>query len=263
MARIRTSKRIDSSAESSSADSSSLSSVEPTPSPTVSAPKVRSRVKTGWIATSSSGIRIIVHTLDLVVRVSFANVSLLVALIIKPVSEPASWELACWTAQGFWNHMQRHWEDDLHAGEVLTISGDVIPEGESAVIISNHLAYSDYYLVQALAVRAGMLGRCRYFVRKELVWTIPIFGFAFWAIGMILVSRNWTDDAALIEEAFSRIKKNKHDAWIVLYPEGTRRVPSKLLQARAFAKRHGKPELQNLLYPRTRGFACMIQGKAV
>ena len=64
---------------------------------------------------------------------------------------------------------------------------------------------------------------------------------------MILVSRNWTEDAALIEyawrihfaplpklidirEAFSRIKKNRHDAWIVLYPEGTRRTPNKLLQ---------------------------------
>lgn len=73
--------------------------------------------------------------------------------------------------------------------------GDEIPSGESAVVISvcptprsrlsiilirqNHLAYSDYYLVQALAKRKGMLGRCRYFVKKEIV-RLPFFGWAFW-----------------------------------------------------------------------------------
>jgi hypothetical protein len=90
--------------------------------------------------------------------------------------------------------MQRHWERTLHAEECLTISGDDVPVGESAVVISvrpliligkmilivqNHLAYSDYYLVQALATRKGMLGKCRYFVKKEIV-KLPFFGWAFW-----------------------------------------------------------------------------------
>jgi hypothetical protein len=94
----------------------------------------------------------------------------------------------------FWNYMQRHWERTLHAEECLIISGDDVPVGESAVVISvcplthirnrilivqNHLAYSDYYLVQALASRKGMLGRCRYFVKKEIV-KLPFFGWAFW-----------------------------------------------------------------------------------
>jgi 1-acyl-sn-glycerol-3-phosphate acyltransferase len=61
-----------------------------------------------------------------------------------------------------------------------------------------------------------MLGRNRYFVKKEIVWQIPLFGWAFWALGsgisarmgrysdglgMILVSRNWTNDASTIEYA--------------------------------------------------------------
>jgi len=90
--------------------------------------------------------------------------------------------------------MQRHWERTLHAEECLTISGDDVPVEESAMVISvsypsslakrilmvqNHLAYSDYYLVQALATRKGMLGRCRYFVKKEIV-KLPFFGWAFW-----------------------------------------------------------------------------------
>jgi hypothetical protein len=32
--------------------------------------------------------------------------------------------------------MQRHWERTLHAEECLTISGDDVPVGESAVVIS-------------------------------------------------------------------------------------------------------------------------------
>jgi len=32
--------------------------------------------------------------------------------------------------------MQRHWERTLHAEECLTISGDNVPVGESAVVIS-------------------------------------------------------------------------------------------------------------------------------
>lgn len=31
-----------------------------------------------------------------------------------------------------------------------------------------------------MAVQAGMLGRCRYFVKKELVYEMPLFGLAFW-----------------------------------------------------------------------------------
>lgn len=45
----------------------------------------------------------------------------------------------------------------------VTISGDDIPYEENALVISNHLSYSDFYLIHALASRRGMLGRCRYF----------------------------------------------------------------------------------------------------
>jgi 1-acyl-sn-glycerol-3-phosphate acyltransferase len=47
---------------------------------------------------------------------------------------------------------------------------------------------------------------------------------------MILVSRRWTNDARLIERAFARVKRNEHGVWIVLYPEGTRKTPNKLLE---------------------------------
>lgn len=49
-----------------------------------------------------------------------------------------------------------------------------------ALTLKNHLSYADFYLTQHLAVRAGMLGQCRYFAKRELVWMIPLFGWAFW-----------------------------------------------------------------------------------
>lgn len=48
------------------------------------------------------------------------------------------------------------------------------------------------------------------------------------AIGMILVSREWTRDASLIRRAFARIKKNRFPCWIVSYLEGTRVTPAKV-----------------------------------
>ncbi|GFZ47113.1 hypothetical protein JCM24511_04855 [Saitozyma sp. JCM 24511] len=201
------------------------------------------------------------HVVALVLLVTLADACLLAALVIKPFSEPLSWSIACWTAERFWGYMQQHWSSSLNAGPAVLVTGDPIPRNESAVVISNHQTYADYYLVQALSGPAGMLGRCRYFVKKEVVWQIPLFGWAFWALGMILVSRRWTNDAGLIERAFARVKRNEHGVWIVLYPEGTRKTSHKLLESQAFARRTGKHELEHLLQPRTKGFVATIQGQ--
>ncbi|WVF65533.1 hypothetical protein IAT40_000261 [Kwoniella sp. CBS 6097] len=202
--------------------------------------------------------RLVRHTVALFVLISLADLLLLIALVVKPFSEARSWALACWTGERFWTYMQKHWEVDLNAKPAVEVTGDEIPKGESAFVLCNHLGYSDYYLIQYLSSRAGMLGQSRYFVKKEIL-RIPFFGLAFWAFGMILISRNWTSDQRLLEQAFSRIKTNGHDSWIILYPEGTRRTPKKLLQSQAFARKNGKAELDHVLFPRTKGFVATVQ----
>jgi len=42
--------------------------------------------------------RLVTHTIVLIVLVSIANTFLLVALLVKPFSEPVSWGMACWIA---------------------------------------------------------------------------------------------------------------------------------------------------------------------
>ncbi|WWD21293.1 hypothetical protein CI109_105777 [Kwoniella shandongensis] len=206
----------------------------------------------------NSYILLVRHTLALIVLIVLADISLLLALGVKLVSELDSWNLACWTGEWFWGYMQRHWERRLNALDAIQVTGDEIPQDESALVICNHIGYSDYYLVQHLASRAKMLGKSRYFVKKEIV-RIPLFGWAFWAMGMILVSRDWTSDERLIEKAFAQVKENKHDCWIVLYPEGTRRTPNKILRSKAYAKANGKQELDHVLFPRTKGFVRTVR----
>lgn len=43
-------------------------------------------------------LRVTLHTLALIVLIALADVSLLLALLIKPFSEQTAWRLACWTA---------------------------------------------------------------------------------------------------------------------------------------------------------------------
>ncbi|WWC91203.1 uncharacterized protein L201_006145 [Kwoniella dendrophila CBS 6074] len=203
-------------------------------------------------------ITLVKHTIALLFLVSIANICLLFALIVKPFSENKSWKFACWTGDWFWTYMQNHWENTLNAKDAVEVTGDEIPKGESAFVITNHLGYSDYYLFQYQSSRAGMMGSSRYFVKKEIL-KIPCFGLAFWTMGMILVSREWTNDQRLIEQAFSRVKKNAHPCWIILCPEGTRRNSSKILRSQAFARTKGKSEFKHVLFPRTKGFISTAQ----
>jgi 1-acyl-sn-glycerol-3-phosphate acyltransferase len=72
----------------------------------------------------------------------------------------------------------------------ITTSGDALPMHESALVIANHVSWTDFYLIQYLAIRAGMLGRCRWFAKQQLKW-VPFLGWGLWAMGMPLISRKW------------------------------------------------------------------------
>lgn len=119
-------------------------------------------------------------------------------------------------------------------------------------------------------------------------------------VGCFGLSSAYPLGAETTREAFARVNKNKHDVWIVLYPEGTRRTPKKLLevsttcfdtagtsgcplhwpnliftpktprsstrdtrlipQAQAFERRAGKKELDRVLFPRPKGFQATVKG---
>jgi 1-acyl-sn-glycerol-3-phosphate acyltransferase len=83
----------------------------------------------------------------------------------------------------------------------ITTSGDPLPSHESAVVIANHVSWTDFYLIQHLAIRAGMLGRCRWFAKQQLK-CVPFLGWGLWAMGMPLISRKWDKDQRELDKVF-------------------------------------------------------------
>lgn len=143
-------------------------------------------------------------------------------------------------------------------GGIITISGDELPVQESAIVISNHVSWTDFYMIQALAIRAGMLGRCRWFAKIELRW-VPLLGWAIWAMGMPMVSRKWTKDKAELDRVFAGITERKWPTWLISFSEATRYTPKKAEIAHKWCKENGRPIPKHLLYPRTKGFTTTVQ----
>lgn len=99
----------------------------------------------------------------------------------------------------------------------ITTSGAALPRHESAIVVANHVAWADFYMIQALAIRARMLGRCRWFAKHQLKW-IPFLGWGLWAMGMPLVTRNWIKDRRELDSVFGKIVRNKWPICMCLLP---------------------------------------------
>ncbi|KAL5329756.1 hypothetical protein ACEPPN_003273 [Leptodophora sp. 'Broadleaf-Isolate-01'] len=155
-----------------------------------------------------------------------------------------------------WNWIQCIFE--VFNGGVITMSGDQVPEGESAIVISNHVSWTDFYMIQALAIRAGMLSRCRWFAKIELRW-VPLLGWGIWAMGMPMVSRQWTKDKKELDRVFAGITVRKWPTWLISFSEATRYTPKKAEAARVWCKANDRPIPKHLLYPRTKGFVTTVQ----
>lgn len=83
----------------------------------------------------------------------------------------------------------------------ITTSGATLPRRESAIVVANHVSWIDFYLIQHVALRSSMLGRCRYFAKQQLKW-VPFLGWGLWAMGMPLISRRWDRDQKELERVF-------------------------------------------------------------
>lgn len=99
----------------------------------------------------------------------------------------------------------------------ITVSGTQLPKSESAIVLSNHVSWTDFYLIQHLALKSGMLGRCRWFAKEQLKW-VPFLGWGLWAMGMPLISRSWDKDQRELDRVFKGPKffrwpmcESKHD----------------------------------------------------
>ena len=141
----------------------------------------------------------------------------------------------------------------------LELYGDEVPMRENAVVLANHQQMPDITFLMILARSRDRLGDLKWFVKDQLKW-VPGVGWGMVFLDCVFVKRDWTADAASIEQTFSRILRDQVPLWLVTFPEGTRLKPNKLTASQDYAAKNGLPTLQHVLLPRTKGFVASVAG---
>ena len=215
-----------------------------------------------------------------------ADILLSALLPLAAFLPTTAYNLSSQIAASVWRSIQSIFTRSNHA-QIIVSGADALPRsGESAIVVSNHVDWVDFYMINELGWRTGMLGRCRYFAKRQLKW-VPFLGWGLWAMGMPLVSRDWTSDRREMDRIFHGVLERKwpmckscddaalRDAvagmtWIsfvarqllglISYSEGTRYTATKRLETEAWVRQHPPRRLgANLLYPRTKGFVASVQ----
>jgi 1-acyl-sn-glycerol-3-phosphate acyltransferase len=156
--------------------------------------------------TIPSLFRAAIHVLIFVAHLSIANTLLTLLLVYSFIFPTLTYNLASLIAASVWTHIQHIFTRSN--GARILVTGDPLPQNESAIVLSNHVEWSDFYMIQELALRANMLGRCRWFAKKELKW-VPFLGWGLWAMGMPLVSRKWMQDKRELRRVFDGVARRK------------------------------------------------------
>jgi len=187
----------------------------------------------------------------------FVNGIQMSSLLVRPFSRAAFrrinrgcadfWWGLC-VAAGRWSH-----------GIDVVLTGDTVPVGENAMVLSNHQAMPDITFIMFLAIAKQRLGDMKFFVKKQLAWA-PGVGWGMLFLDCIFVKRDWASDADTIRQTFARINDGKVPIWLISFSEGTRMSAGKLAAAQVFAKERGLREPRHVLVPRPKGFSASIEG---
>jgi hypothetical protein len=106
---------------------------------------------------------------------------LIVADVLLSLLLPFSWAApsACYDicsrlAGSVWTHIQLIFTRVNHAAICLSKTSSQVHGHESAIIVSNHISWTDFYMIQELAIRSSMLGRCRWFAKSQLRFVVAV-----------------------------------------------------------------------------------------
>ncbi|KAJ2903810.1 acyltransferase [Zalerion maritima] len=211
--------------------------------------------KMATITTALTTLRGLALTIPWLLHLLIADMLLSLLLPLKPLLPDLVYNLSSLIAFTVWRSIQVIFETFNSAQ--ITFSGDALPPGESAVVVANHVGWADFYMIQALAIKSGMLSRQRYFAKRELR-NVPFLGWGLWAMGMPMVSRNWLRDEKELKRVFEGVIERRWPTWLISFAEGTRFSPLKHAESARFCSANNKPQPKNLLYPRSKGFITTI-----
>jgi 1-acyl-sn-glycerol-3-phosphate acyltransferase len=183
---------------------------------------------------------------------------------LRPLSEMYHERFLCFASERAWG-LLLDWAQCI-GGLSLIVTGDVdiIKEKSqgSKLIISNHVSFTDAFVIFALARSVGQHGHVRSFAKKTLSYQ-PVFGWFWYILNFIFLARDWDKDRAQISLQLNALAlRARHFSsrafWILIFPEGTRSRPSKLKQAREFAASRGQEPFDHVLFPRVKGLQATL-----
>ncbi|MDA3862757.1 MAG: lysophospholipid acyltransferase family protein [Deltaproteobacteria bacterium] len=181
----------------------------------------------------------------------------LLSLGIRPFSKPKFRKINSWTASKHWG-LYVTLSKLLNQVEVLA-SGDRIPADENAIVFANHQEMTDIPVLLFLAKQKQRLGDLKWFAKYPIKY-VPGVGWGLMFLDCLFVKRNWSQDKDFINNLFSKFKKEDIPLWLISFVEGTRITDEKLEISRKFARKKGFFLPENVMIPRTRGFAASVKG---
>ena len=150
-------------------------------------------------------IRSIFMLIPWLIKLFIADLLLSVLLPLSVILPDKCYDLASGLANWIWMSLQDVFTH-ANGAEIILSGANDLPRDESAIVVSNHVAWADIYMIQQLAIGSNMLGRCRWFAKQQLKW-VPFLGWGLWAMGMPLVSRKWTHDEKEVHRVFKGVLK--------------------------------------------------------
>ncbi len=160
-------------------------------------------------------------------------------------------------ADTYWSYVV--WLAKNLGGMRVNFVSDKLPEGENAVILSNHQSAVDIVVQLAFGKSFERLGDMKFFAKDALKY-IPGPGWGMVFLDCIFMKRDWTRDRENVVRRLQGFKKAGAPIWVNLYPEGTRLKPSKLAAAQEFARAQNLPVPRHVLIPRVKGFLATVEG---
>ena len=153
------------------------------------------------------GCRTALFLVPWLVQLSIADLVLSGLLPLSPLLPTLCYNISSKVAESVWRGIQLIFTR-INRAKIIVSGAKNLRQNESAIVISNHVQWTDFYMIQELAIRAGMLGRCRWFAKQQLKW-VPFLGWGLWAMGMPLVSRKWMHDQKEMNRVFHGVLQKR------------------------------------------------------
>lgn len=119
--------------------------------------------------------------------------------------------------------------------------------------------YTEWLYLWWFSYTAGMHGYL-YFVLKESLRFVPIFGTGMMVFGFLFLARNWAKDKPRFQHHVTQLNSRSDPMWLLIFPEGTNLSVNGRRTSKAFAEKVGIPDMKHQLLPRSTGLQFCLQG---